>query len=89
MPKFHQEICKFKDIFVKNGYSERFIAKCVKTVVNKVFIPKRMIQTAENKQVTIVLRYMSMISTELKVKLYKTFKRLLQACGLRLIFKIS
>ena len=30
-----------------------------------------------------------MISTELKVKLHKTFKRLLRACDLRVIFKIS
>ena len=30
-----------------------------------------------------------MILTELKVKLHKTFKRLLPACDLRVIFKIS
>ena len=89
MPKFHQEICKIKDIFIKNGYSERFLDKCVKTFLNKVFIPKRIIQTAEKKQVTIVLPYMGMISTELKVKLHKTFKQLLPACDLRVIFKVS
>ena len=89
MPKFHQEICKIKDIFIKNGYSERFLDKCVKTFLNKVFIPKRIIQTAEKKQVTIVLPYMGMISTELKVKLRKTFKQLLPACELRVIFKVS
>ena len=53
MPKFHQEICKIKDVFIKNGYSERFIDKCVKTFFNKVCIPERIIQTAEKKQVTI------------------------------------
>ena len=89
MPKFHQEICKIKDIFIKNGYSERFLDKCVKTFLNKVFIPKRIIQTAEKKQVTIVLPYMGMISTELKVKLHKTFKQLLPACYLRVTFKVS
>ena len=89
MPKFHQEICKIKDIFIKNDYSERFLDKCVKTFLNKVFIPKRIIQTAEKKQVTIVLPYMGMISTELKVKLRKTFKQLLPACELRVIFKVS
>ena len=89
MPKFHQEICKIKDVFIKNGYSERFLDKCVKTFLNKVFIPKRIIQTAEKKQVTIVLPYMGMISTELKVKLHKTFKQLLPACELRVIFKVS
>ena len=82
MPKFHQEICKIKDIFIKNGYSERFLDKCVKTFLNKVFISKRIIQTTEKKQVTIVLPYMGMISTEFEVKLHKTFKQLLPACCL-------
>ena len=66
-----------------------FLEKCVKTFLSKVFIPKRIIQTAEKKQVTIVLPYMDMISTELKVKLHKTFKQLLPACDLRVIFKVS
>ena len=89
MPKFCQEICKIKGAFIKNGCSERFIDKCVKTFLNKVFILKRIIQTAEKKQVTIVLPYMGMISTELKVKLRKTFKQLLPAYYLRVIFKTS
>ena len=32
---------------------------------------------------------MGMISTELKVKLHKTFKQLLPACDLRAMFNIS
>ena len=32
---------------------------------------------------------LGMISTELKVKLPKTFKQLLPACDLRVIFKVS
>ena len=71
MPKFHQKICKMKDVFLKNGYSEKFIDKCIKTSLSKVFIRKRIIQTAEKKQVTIVLPYIGMISTELKVKQIK------------------
>ena len=67
----------------------QFLDKCVKTFLNKEFILKRIIQTAEKKQVTIALRYMGMILTELKVKLYKTFKQLLPACDLRVIFKVS
>ena len=45
--------------------------------------------SSEKKEVTIVLPYMCMISTELKVKLHKTFKQLLPACDLRVIFKVS
>ena len=89
MPKFHEEVCKIKEIFIKYGYSEMFTDNCVKTFLHKVFIPKQIIQTAEKKQVTIVLPYMGMISTELKVKLHKTFKQLLPACDLRVILKVS
>ena len=67
MPKLHQEIFEIKDIFIKHGYSERFIDKCIKTFL----IPDRIIQTAEKKQVTIVLPYMDVILTKLKVKLHK------------------
>ena len=74
---------------MKNGHSERFINKFVKTFLNKAFISKRIIQTAEKKQVTIVFPYMGMISTELKVKLHKIFKQLLPACQLRVIFNVS
>ena len=45
--------------------TEKFIDICVKTFLNKVFIPKRIVQTAEKKQVTIVLLYIGMISTKL------------------------
>ena len=47
---FHQEICKIKDIFMKKGYSEMVLDKCVKTFLNKVFIPKQIIQTAEKNK---------------------------------------
>ena len=47
MPKLNQEICKIKGIFIKKGYSERFIDKCVKTFLNKVFIPKQIIDTTK------------------------------------------
>ena len=79
MPKFHEEICKIKEIFIKYGYSEMFIDKCVKTFLHKVFIPKQIIQNAERKQVTIVLLYIGIFLIELKVELHKTFKKLLPA----------
>ena len=78
-----------KDIFIKNGCSERFTDKCDKTFLNEVFIAQRIIQTAEKKQMTIVLPYIGMISTELKVKLRKKYKKLLPAFDLRVISKIS
>ena len=52
MPKFHREICKIKDIFTKHGYSKKFLEKCVKTFLNKVFIARRIIQTAKKGKTT-------------------------------------
>ena len=55
MSKFHQEIRKIENIFIKICYRERFIDKCVKRFLNKLFIPKKIIQTAEKKQVFYLL----------------------------------
>ena len=89
MSIFYQEICKIKDIFIKNDYSEGFIDKCVKTFLNEVFIPKRIIQADEKKQVTIFLHYICMVSPKLEIKLHKAFKQLLSACDLRVTFKMK
>ena len=58
---------------MKNNYSEQFSDKFVKTFFNKLFIPSRIIETAEKKQVIIVLLYMGIILTELKVNLLSLF----------------
>ena len=89
MRKFHLGIYKIKAIFIKNGYWERFLGKCAKTFLSKVFIAERISQRTEKKQVIVVLLNMGMISTGLKVKLYKTFKQLLPAFDLGVIFKVS
>ena len=52
-------------------------------------LKRKEVQIAEKKQVTIILLNMGMTSTELKVKLHRTFKQLLPLCSLRVIFKIS
>ena len=55
----------------------------------KLFIPEGIIHSAEKKQVDNFLPYMDVTSTKNKVKLYKTFKQLLPACDLRVMFNIS
>ena len=42
-------------VSIRNGYSESFTDKCVKTFLNKVFIHARTIEIAQKKQVNIVL----------------------------------
>ena len=41
--KFHEEIKLLKDIFKKNEYPQLFIDKCIKNILSKLFIPKRIV----------------------------------------------
>ena len=50
MSRYYQNICKIKDILIKNDYSETFVNKYVNTFLNELFIPKRIVQTAENQR---------------------------------------
>ena len=65
-----------------------FLTNVLKHSSKKYLFLKKIIQTAEKKQVIIVLRYMDMISTERKVKWHKTFKQLVPACDLRVILNV-
>ena len=50
MPKFHQEICKIKDIFIKMVTVKCLLTNVLKhSAINKAVIPKQIIQTAEKK----------------------------------------
>ena len=42
--KFHEEIVLLKEAFKKNEYPQIFIDKCIKKYLNKLFVPKRIIQ---------------------------------------------
>ena len=88
MPKFHQEMCKIKDIFIKVVTVKGVLTDMLEQFL-KLFIPEGIIHSAEKKQVDNFLPYMDVISTKNKVKLYKTFKQLLPACDLRVMFNIS
>ena len=44
---FHQEIIFLKEIFKRNGYPSNFIDKCVKTLLDKIFIEKKVFSVAQ------------------------------------------
>ena len=48
--KFHEEIVLLKDIFKKNDHPQFFIGKCIKKYLSKLFVPKRIIHTADKKK---------------------------------------
>ena len=56
--KSHEEIVLLKDIFNKNEYPEFFIDECIKKILSKLFVPKRIIHTVDKKQALLVLPYL-------------------------------
>ena len=53
--KFHEEIVKFKEIFKRNSYPEKFIDRCIKRFLNKRHVPKVIELTAAKKKLILVL----------------------------------
>ena len=54
---FHQEIVFLKDIFKRNSYPPNFIDKSVKTLLDKIFIEKKVFSVAQKKELVCVLLY--------------------------------
>ena len=50
MPKLHLDICKIKDIFVRNGYAKTIIDKCFNVFLIKLFVLKWIVQSAVNQK---------------------------------------
>lgn len=49
--KFEQAIASVRDTFKKNKYIQHFEDKCIKNYLNKLFVPKSVLQTAVRKLV--------------------------------------
>ena len=86
---FHQELNKVKDIFRKNGYPISFIDNCIRTFLNKLHNPKKVVTTVEKKSLLIVLPYLGTISQQTKRSLYKVISKTLPCCKLNIVYKSS
>ena len=66
MSKFHFEIEKLKEILLFNGYSNKFIDKCISIFMNKLYIKKSNMLTVPKKQLYLLLPFMGKISALVK-----------------------
>ena len=57
MSRFHFEIEKLKEILLSNGYSNKFIDKCISKLMNKLYIKKPVMLTVPKKQLYLVLPF--------------------------------
>ena len=89
MSKFHFEIEKLKEILLSNGYSNKFIDKCISKFMNKLYIKKPVMLTVPKKQLYLVLPYMGKMSALVKSRLARSLYKRFPFCKVRVVFKTS
>ena len=87
MSKFHFEIEKLKEILLSNGYSNKFIDKCISKFMNKLYIKKPVMLTVPKKQLYLVLPFMGKMSALVKSGLVRSLHKRLPFCKVKIVFK--
>ena len=89
MSKFHFEIEKLKEILLSNGYSNKFIDKCISQFMNKLHIKKPAMLAVAKKQLYLVLSFMGNMSALVKSRLARSLHKHLPFCEVKIVFKTS
>ena len=87
MQSFHLEVEQLRHIFKCNNYPVGLIDQCVKTLLNKIYVPKRILITVPKKDVLIVLPFLGQFSLNLRSRLYNCFNKTLPLCNIKIIFQ--
>ena len=88
MSKFHFEIEEIlKEILLSNGYSNKFIDKCIFKFMNKLYTEKPVMLTVPKKQLYLVLPFMGKMSALVKSGLARSLHKRLPFCKVKIAFK--
>ena len=87
MSKFHFELEKLKEILLPNGYSNKFINKCISKLKNKLYIKKPVI--VPKKQLYLVLPFLGKMSDLVKSGLFTSLRKRLPFYKVKIAFKTS
>ena len=87
MQSFHLEVDQLWQIFKCKNYPITLIDQCVKTLLNKIFVPKRTLITVPIKDILIVLHFLGQFSLNLRSRLYNCFNKTLLQCNIKVIFQ--
>ena len=87
MQSFHLEVEQLRQTFKCNNYPVGLIDQCVKTFLNKIYVPKRILITVPKKYFLIVLPFLGQFSLNLRSRLYNCFNKMLPQCNIKVIFQ--
>lgn len=82
----HQEIEKLKIIWLKNAFPMKVIDRLIFKFFDKLFIPKKIVQTASKKELRISLQFLGKQSLVLKKRLQQIIREELPYCKINIIF---
>ena len=71
--------------FLKNGYRKNFINKSFKRFMDNIHIVKETTLTVTKKPLVLVFCYLRSISLQIRTKLKKSFKNMLNYCKLEIM----
>ena len=78
---------EFKTIFLKNGYSLKFIDTCFTKFFNKIFVKKILVDTVPKRDYLIVLPYLGPLSDKIQKRIRNLFKMYIPAGNINLVWK--
>ena len=84
---FHLEVKNLIEILKKNSYPSGIIEQSIKSFLNKLHVPKKVIPTVPKKELFIALPYPGTLSSNLRRKLRTCFKNSLPQCNIKIILK--
>ena len=87
MQSLHLELDQLRQIFKCNSYPVTLIDQCVKTFLNKIFVPKITLISLPKKDILIVLPFLGQFSLNLRSRLYKCFRKTLPQSNVKVIFQ--
>ena len=83
----HNEMVYLKELFKRNRYPNDFVDLCIKKFFDKLYIIKKIYQTAEKKQLLIILPLLGHLSFETRNRLNSCIRNQLPSCSLRIAFQ--
>ena len=82
---FHLEHENLREIFKKNSYPSGFLEQSIKSFLNKIHVPKKVIPTMSKKELFVMTSRNDAINLALKLR--TCFKNSLPQCNIKIIFK--
>ena len=89
MQGFHLEVEQLRQIFKCNNYPVGLVDQCVKTFLNKLYVPKNFFITVPKKDVLIVPPFLGQFPSNLRPRLYKCFNKILPHVTLKLFSNLK